>query len=362
VREDKGANDATEHSVGSEGAGRNNALKIALGAAVSLVFLWLAFRGVNWHDAWHMVRHADPWLLVAALGSVLLTTLVRADRWRMMFWPRYRSLRLRQFASIFLIGQVINAVIPARAGEVARALLIGASERVSRALALWTAVLEKVLDAACLLAFLFGLSFVVPLPAWLQRSGWILSFGLGLVCIAVAVAVACHARVAGWIEWASNRMRLLQRIPLHRLLSSVIESLGLVRQPRVFLGLTVWSVAAFIGAAMTNWLTARSLGLEISFTASLLLIAVLQVSAVVPIPTSPGRVGVFHYLVVITLAIFDVPRDVALSYGLVLHVIVYLPMIVGGPLCLWRESQDWRTLARAVKGATRNPQDETAAT
>lgn len=336
----------------SEQPRRRRVTQITLGAVVSLAFLWLAFRGVNWRDAWEMVRQANPWLLAASLGTVMLSTVIRADRWRLMFWPRYPALRLRNFVSVFLIGQVINAVIPARAGEVARALLIGASERVSRALALWTAVLEKVLDAACLLAFIFALSFLVPLPAWLQRSGWILTMALGVVCVAVGLAVVWHEQVARWIKWADEHVAPLRRLPLHRLLSSVVESLGLVRQPQAFLGLALWSVAAFLSAAATNWLTARALGIDLSFTASLLLISVLQVSAVVPIPTSPGRVGVFHYLVVITLAIFGVPRDLALSYGLVLHVMTYLPMIVGGPLCLWRESQDWHTLAQAIKGVT----------
>ncbi len=68
-----------------------------------------------------------------------------------------------------------------------------------------------------------------------------------------------------------------------------------------------------------------------------------------PLPTSPGRVGLFHYLCVITLQIFGVQRDIALSYGLVLHVLTYLPMAVGGPICLWLENYDWQSLSRRLK-------------
>jgi hypothetical protein len=73
---------------------------------------------------------------------------------------------------------------------------------------------------------------------------------------------------------------------------------------------------------------------------------VLQISAVVPLPTTPGRVGLFHYLCVISLAIFGVTNQVALSYGLILHALVYLPMSVGGPLALWQLNADWRSLLR----------------
>ena len=117
---------------------RSNLMQLAIGVLISLLFLWLAFRGVDWRAAWAMIVHADVGLLLAALASVLLTTLVRAERWRWMFYPDQRRLRLPRFLAIFLIGQVINAVVPARIGEVARAYLIGEREGVSKAHALWT--------------------------------------------------------------------------------------------------------------------------------------------------------------------------------------------------------------------------------
>ena len=42
------------------------------------------------------------------------------------------------------------------------------------------------------------------------------------------------------------------------------------------------------------------------------------------IPSSPGYVGVFHYLTVLTLGFFGVDQGTALSYALVLHAVVYI--------------------------------------
>jgi hypothetical protein len=131
---------------------------------------------------------------------------------------------------------------------------------------------------------------------------------------------------------------------LSRLFATIADGMHLLRRPRLSAGLLGWSVLAFLSAAVTNWLAARALDVPVSYQASMLLLAVLQISAVVPIPTSPGRVGLFHYLCVISLAIFGVRRQVALSYGLVLHFLVYLPMTVGGPLGIWLESVGWRDL------------------
>jgi len=324
-------------------------LQIALGTLISLVFLWLTFRQVDWRNTWMTIEHANIWLLAVALLTVILATLIRAERWRLMFFPDHRRLRLTKFLSVFLVGQVINAVIPVRLGEVARAYLVGEIEQVSKAHALWTTVLDKVLDSLTLLAFLLLLSFVVPLPAWLQQAGWILSGGLAIVLAILLLGAMYQDSTLRLVAAFEARHPWTARARVGRLLRAVFASLRLVRTPALALGLAGWSLAAFLVAAATNWIAALALGLRLPLSASLLLLAVLQISAVVPLPTSPGRVGLFHYLCVITLQIFGVQRDVALGYGLILHFLTYLPMAVGGPLCLWLENYDWRGLSRLLR-------------
>lgn len=332
-------------------ASRRKWLRAVVGSLVSLGFLWLSFRGVAWRDAWDTILGADLLLLLAALGTVVMTALQKAVRWRLMFYPEHRRLRLSRFFSIFLVGQVINAAIPARIGELARAYLIGNRERVSKAQALWTAVTEKVLDALTLLAFLAGLSLSVSLPTWLQKAGWTLCLFMGAGFLTLGLAAIFQSRVSGWLDRWNAVHPWSRRLRLQRLLTVMIDSLQLMRGPRALFGLLAWSVSAFLTAATTNWVTAVALGMRLSYSACLLLLAVLQISAVVPIPTSPGRVGLFHYLCVISLAAFGVERDAALAYSLVLHVMVYLPMTVGGPIGMWLESCGWRDMSNLLRGS-----------
>jgi hypothetical protein len=57
----------------------------------------------------------------------------------------------------------------------------------------------------------------------------------------------------------------------------------------------------------------------------------------ISVPSSPGKFGVFHYLTVLALSVFDVPKEIAFSYGTLLHLVVYLPNVVLGGLFLWQE-------------------------
>ncbi len=324
-------------------------LRIALGTLVSLATLWLAFRNVRWAQVWEIVRRADIWLLLAALGSVLLTTAIRSERWRRMFYPQHRRLSPTRLFAMFLLGQMINALIPTRLGEIARAVLVGRDQHVSMAQALWTAATEKVLDAIVLLLFLGLIALLVPMPGWLQSAAWTLSTAVVVVLGVCVLAALQEQRTLRWLQRLEERWPWLRRLRLTRFAQALFDTLRLLRQPRQALRLAAYSVAAFLAAAATNWLTARAIGMPLSFRASLLLLSVLQISAVVPLPTTPGRVGVFHYLTVLALAIFAIEQDLALSYSLLLHVLVYLPMSVGGPLALWLLNVSWRSLTSTLR-------------
>ena len=72
-----------------------------------------------------------------------------------------------------------------------------------------------------------------------------------------------------------------------------------------------------------NQLLLWSLDIDVPLLAPLLLLVVLQIG--VRVPSSPGSIGVLHYLSVLTLELFGVGRDLALSYGVLLHLVTYLP-------------------------------------
>ena len=48
-----------------------------------------------------------------------------------------------------------------------------------------------------------------------------------------------------------------------------------------------------------------------------------------------GRVGVFEYVCVLALKNYGIEPAMALSYGILLHVIVFIPVIAGGLPSLW---------------------------
>jgi len=325
-------------------------LRLILGAVVGLLLLALAIRGVNWPQVGSALAEVSYPLLALAVGTVLLTTLAKAARWRLLFPQEYGRPRLSKLFSVLLIGQTVNALLPARLGEIARAYLIGEIEGGDKALALSTVIVEKALDALMLLLLIAVIFAFMPLPGWLGRSGVLVSGLLTAVLLLVILAAyrtsasAGHPPVEPSKGTASALYRFLSWIPgihrfdLERRLRAITVGLSTLHRREVALPLAGWSVFVWAMAALTNYVTFLALGIKLPFLAALFLLAALYLG--VAVPSSPGRVGIFHYICVLSLSLFSVDRSLALSYGVVLHLVVFVPMMSLGAWFLWKENYE----------------------
>jgi uncharacterized protein (TIRG00374 family) len=293
-------------------------LRLILGTAVGFLLLILALRGVSWPQVGSALGSANCLLLAVAVGTVLLTTLAKAIRWRLLFPQEYSRLRLSTLFSVLLIGQMVNALLPARLGEIGRAYLIGEIEGVDKALALSTVIVEKVLDALMLLLLVALIFAFMPLPAWLGRSGIVVSGLLVALLLLVILGAYRSKGTPPVLHRFPNWIPGIGRFDLERRLGSITAGLTALYRRDVAVPLVSWSVLVWALAALTNHVTFLALG--------------------VAVPSSPGRVGVFHYICVLSLSLFSVDRSLAMSYGLVLHLIVFAPMMSLGAWFLWKES------------------------
>jgi len=329
-------------------------IRLALGSLLGVLLLLIAFRDVGVEQVAQAAASVQPaWLLLAFL-SVLLTLAGKAYRWKWLFYPRQRDLGCWQLFRVLLVGMALNAALPVRVGELARAYLVGELEERSKASALVTIVVEKTLEAIMLLVSVALLLAVISLPPWLSRS----ELAAAAILLALSLVLLLTARNRTWVT--SRLHRLSTSIPssfvkslLQKAMVALegVDSLGSWRVVAWSLGL---SAAIWAAAASTNWLVLSAMGIAVPWWSSLLLLVVLQVG--VAIPTSPGRVGVFHYLGYLTLTAIGVEGGTALAYAVVLHLVVFLPMMALGGLFTWKAS--YQLLRSTGREARDKPTEE----
>jgi uncharacterized protein (TIRG00374 family) len=316
-----------------------------IGILISLACLVAAVWGIDFSKTIEYLQSAKAVALVIAALSVVLTLLAKSLRWRILLRSEKPVGWWRCF-TVLNIGILINTLFPARLGDLARAFILAESERERKVYLIGTIAIEKIWDGSALLFTAFCLSWVVILPDWLfdpLRILAVLSL-LGLFILGLVYWLWIKKRLK--IELFSRWGKIGQWLSIQT--QAVTATLARLRQEKVLFGFTLWTLLIVILGASTNYLIFLAFDLPLSFLPALFLLVVLM--AGVSVPSVPGRFGVFHYLTVISLALFGVSKDLALVCGIVLHLITYLPTVLVGSYGLLRERTPWQWTLRTASG------------
>jgi len=306
--------------------------RLALGTVLSLLGLALTFRNVGFPSLLAALAGVDYVLVIAALVVNLLAFGATAMRWQLLFYP-HKAPTFSQLFSGLMVAQLANTALPAHLGIVARAYWIGEVGGVSKTFALGTIVLEKVVEGITLLPLFALLPLLLPFPSEVQQAGWTLGVALATLGLVMVLLNQYKEGFSRFLASLSSFSGLgLLRLPEH--LTSVIEGFGALRAKEVRVSIWGWSIGIWAAIALSYYLALRAFYIQVPPLATLLLLIVLQVGA--RVPALPSGIGVFHYLVVLTLSYFLVDRDLAVSYALSLHGMIFLIPSLLGVFCLWR--------------------------
>ena len=316
----------------------------AVGLASTVAFSWLALRRVEWGVTADALRNAAPSLLVVGAAALVATYAMFAVRWRTLL-RETAPVSTADACSFIMIGYLASTVLPLRLGDVARAVLLRRRYSVSAVRVGATLVLERLLDVVALLLIALLVSAKVPIPPAARVSFLVVALG-GITAVAT---LALLARGEGWVWALVQRVPLVgRRLPLARLRPHVArfaEGLGALRSPGQGAVVLGWSAVAWLLAGCANVAFVRAFHLSAPWYAGFFVLVVVNLGST--IPSSPGFVGVYHFLAVFALSPWVPDRSSALAFAIVTHAVNILLNVVLGLVALTHEGADWRALRLA---------------
>jgi uncharacterized protein (TIRG00374 family) len=305
--------------------------KLFFGILISLFFMVLAFRKVDFGQMWTSLKTAHYLYFLPVIAVVFLSHLLRAFRWRYLLDPIRRLDTSSLFTSL-IIGYAANVVTPAHLGEVLRSYVLSKKRELPMSAILATVVMERIIDVFSLLALMVVAIFVHPFPDWVIRSGYLM-FAATLVLLFLIVLLRksqsfTRAFLALVLKILPDRVAHRVSIITKRFISGIVPLRKWHDYITVtFLSMAIWACYGLIfqfSLYAFDFVEAFQLGWYVS-----LMLLVITCIAVV-VPSSPGYVGPYHYLCQITLAMFAVPAGPALSYATVVHAVSFLPVLLVG--------------------------------
>lgn len=309
-------------------------LRWLVGIVISLIALYIAFVGVRWRAVGTAMQDANYWLLVPALPLLFVFIAIRAQRWRLLFYPDTHISLLATFGALN-IGYMTGAVLPLQLGELARVYVLSDSQKLSPGRVLSTVAVERLLDVFALLLLLALLVPFVDLPKVAAISSLVIAAIFVLPAVVVVIAVRDRPRVERWSERLVGLLPERFRERARRIAHSLLDGLSALSNLRVLLYVIFCTFGSWMTSSCVVYLVMRAFSLDVPFAAAPFVLIATTFGFFVP--SSPGAIGVYHAISIRTLTnVFDVPHDAAVSYTLVVHALYLLsPTIVGACFFWW---------------------------
>lgn len=334
---------------------RKHLLQLLIGIAISAFALYLVFKGVSFQELGAAFGSVNYWWLVPSLGVFYLGMWVRGVRWSMLFAPKHRVPVFDAVGGIFICFG-FNSVFPARAGEFARAYLIGKRRGMGFSTAFATVVAERLLDAMTLLPCLVAALAIAPIAPGAEfhqtifgrpismtalkfmeyRNGMIVLAGALLVFIALVSVGRSRAMLL-------RTMHAMTFIPsglrdrIEVLVDKFAEGLASFHSVWRVVTLFALSFAAWMTTATSLWLLAQGFPFDhpMAFTQAFAMMVIICIF-IAPCPT-PGYWGFYEAGVIFSLAIMGIQNDpaLALSYAILTHITQWVPIVAIGLPWAW---------------------------
>jgi hypothetical protein len=240
---------------------------------------------------------ANPWWIAAGVVLYELAQLVRTRGWFNILraaYPNASSLRARDVAGAYLAGAGLNAVLPARSGDVLKLFIVHRKLPSSRYSTLAATFLpETLFDSFCgvaLVIWALARGFLpVPLgPGDLPELD--VSFVMVHPIISAAAAITAGLGALLLVRWL--------RSPERHLLARFRRGFAILRSPRDFLvGVASWQALGRLIQLAGLACFMAAMGLPITVNTAALVMAAQSAGRIVPIaPASAGiRVALLSY-------------------------------------------------------------------
>ena len=301
-------------------------IRLFIGLVISLVLLFITFRGLDWAQVSEALRGAN-FIFIAASALVIIAAFgVRAMRWSWLLRP-VRELNWRGLFPVVLIGFFGNYVLPAKTGELVRAYVLGKRENLSKSAILGSIAVEKTMDTLILFVILLATLWTVPLPQEVANIEPIAAIFLAVVIGGMLLLAARGRHVSNLI------VRVLQFVfpwwkeRVARITHSFVDGLSVLYHGSSIVFVLLLSLVIWVMTTINFWLIGQALGLDIPLYGYVMIVAVTNMASF--IPSLPGRFGTLELFSVFVLGLFNVDKNTAVLFPILLRVAQLVPILLG---------------------------------
>lgn len=292
-----------------------NKLVWILGFLFSGIFSFLALRNFQWNTLMKLASKIDPWFFSFAGLSLLISIFIRAYRWR-YFLPDSKVYTFHALVSGIALGYFFSNIFPGRLGDIIRPSYVSKVNKQPFPICAYSIVLERLLELVILVVIAFLLlrynNHVINDVLNVQNA-YVFMFvfaGIFILFFAKNIMLLVH-NISEKLEWYF----------LSKSIKDILTAFeGNYTLKRIFI-LILLSIVIFFLDGLVYVFIFDSFHIPIGFMEKFTVMAVTSLANL--FPSAPAGIGVFHYFCKVSLTMFGVNGNVAMSAAILLHAFMF---------------------------------------
>jgi len=321
--------------------------------AVLVYFQFRTWKNFDWNTFWAEWELLQPWKILAGIGLIYGSYVLRAIRWKVFLRPVRREASLAGIVPATVIGFTGLALL-GRPGELIRPYLIARREALnfSSQMAVWT--VERIFDIG---AFTVLLVLAVFLPGTAihdvpDYSG-VRIFGLLFLVLVAAMAVTAiivARRGEAVSRWVEQRFSHLAANLGHRIAQRLREfhqGLDTIHSPSAFFQITAVSLVMWFCIGLAYREVIYSYGSSLQMMTMSKIFPLMGSSMVGSLIQLPGVGGGSQLATISALQhVFGVSHELAASCGILLWLATFVSVVPVGLVLAQFERLSLRKLSK----------------
>jgi len=276
-------------------------------------------------------------VFLSALYSV--SFLFRALRWKSILHPMTK-ISLKDSFLITNTGFFVNALLPARTGEIARAYLLSKKKNLGKIKSFSTVLLDRIIDGLTLFLFFIFAVFLIEIPEEIKKMLlipaviFIISFFFFLKPDKFKFIGRIFAKmfpsIKGKIKYIFEETKQAGNV-----FYSEKKELGLI----LIYSVLIWTIESLV-----FYFTAQFIGIPLTLFHVFLLIVIVGFATM--IPSAPSYVGTFEAGFVLFFLAFGLNQNSAISMGILIHLIQTVVIMVLGLISIHKLNISFKSISK----------------
>ena len=269
---------------------KKNSLNWIFGIALGSIFLIAWIRIVDWQEFLKYFHEFDLKMVLVFSLFYLLAYILRSLRWRIILKPIYKMGLIESF-SIFMSGMLINYLIPIRAGEIAKSVILKTRENVKISESLPSIFIDKLTD-------LFPIIFImilIPLVSVKLNSTLYIIIGLLFLIFLLFLAFLFFAvnhkgKAIKILNYFSKLLPRKYRKQFEDFFINFVEGMAIMHGRFLENCLVyLFTLFAVLSEAIYIYAVFRAFGSEVSYMKILFGYTLMNLTYILPTP--PAQIG-----------------------------------------------------------------------